>query len=197
MAETLQSKLAVGVLWIAILLLFGLGANEVGSLAEARYERLNERSDAVLKLMDQGRYDEAIRIRLEENKAGLPDGDTFDGIALIYLDRAKNDLTNRQRWVQQASFYYDKATTAAPKNPFVLENAMDGYNRIGDYMEKGCPDYEKAIGFGDAAIALLQGTTVTIEGHRRPYPTQPIRESIEPRLKRIRGKVEAWCRKTS
>ena len=197
MAKILQSKLAVGVLWTATLLLFSFGAYELGSLAEARYERLTERADAVSKLMDQGRYDEAIQIRLDENKAGRPDGYTFDGIALIYLERAKNDLANRQRWVQQASLYYDKATAAAPRNPFILENAMDGYNRLGDYIEKGCPDYEKAIGFGDAAVALLQGSTVTVEGQRRPYPTQPIRESIEPRLKRIRGKVEAWCRKTS
>jgi hypothetical protein len=72
---------------------------------------------------------------------------------------------------------------------------MDGFNRVGDYSEEGCPDYEKAVGFGEAALALLQGNTVTVEGHTRSYPTQPIKDSIEPSLKRIRGKVEAWCKK--
>ncbi len=74
---------------------------------------------------------------------------------------------------------------------------MDGFNRVGDYSEEGCPYYEKAVGYGEAALALLQNSTVTIEGDVRSYPTQPIKESIQPQLKRIREKVDAWCKRTS
>lgn len=66
----------------------------------------------------------------------------------------------------------------APGDPFILENAMDGFNKAGDYAEQGCAHYEKAVAFGEAALALLQGSTVTIEGHVRSYPTQPIKENL-------------------
>jgi hypothetical protein len=74
-------------------------------------------------------------------------------------------------------------------------NAMDDLNTVGDYSENGCPPYQKAVEFGEAALALLQGSTVTIEGHARSYPTQPIKKDLQPRLKRIRDKVEACCKK--
>jgi len=145
----------------------------------------------------RGRYDEAIQAVLDRRREGLHEADADSHVAQIYLDRAKKDLANREKWAQQAAFYFDKAAALAPGDPFILENAMDGFNRVGDYSEKGCPHYEKAVGFGEAALALLQSSTVSVEGHVRSYPTQPIKEGIEPRLKRIRRKVEAWCRKTS
>ncbi len=197
MGKVIHSKIGMGIIWIMMVALVSFGAYNLGLIAEAKYERLAERPSPISNLMQQDRYDEAVQIALNENKEGVPDGQTFDEVALIYLERVTKDSANRQSWVKQASLYYDKATTAAPKDPFILENAMDGYDRLGDYSEKRCPDYEKAVSFGDAALALLQGTTVTIEGHMRPYPTQQIKESLVPRLSRIRGKVEAWCKKAS
>ena len=113
-----------------------------------------------------------------------------------YLNRAKKDWANRETWAQQVEFYIDIAAALAPNDPFILENAMDELNTVGNYSENGCPHYEKAIHFGEAALALLEGTTITVEGRVRSYPTQPIKEGLQPRLKRIRDKVEACCKKT-
>ena len=195
MSKIFKPKIVIAMLWLATAVLVAFGASKLGSIAEAKYERTRERPDPVSKLLEQGRYDEAIQVRLDENKEGVRDADTFDGIALIYLERAKKDLADRQMWANDTSVYFDKATAAAPKNPFILESAMDGYNRLGDYKDNGCPEYQKAIGFGEAALALLQGDTITVDGSARPYPTQMIKEGIEPPLKRIRAKVEAWCMK--
>ncbi|MGD0793634.1 MAG: hypothetical protein ABR920_17875 [Terriglobales bacterium] len=199
MHKMFQSKIALAVLWAATVVLASVGAYFVGWGAEAKYEgmiTINTPAPEV-KLEEQGRYDEAIQTVLARRSEGLPEADAYSQAALIYLERAKKDSTNREKWAQQAASYLDKAAALAPKDPFILESAMDGFNRVGDYSEKGCPHYEKAVGCGEAALALLQNSTVTVEGHVRTYPTQPIKESIQPRLKRIRGKVEAWCKKTS
>jgi tetratricopeptide (TPR) repeat protein len=197
--KTFQSKIASGGLWAATVVLAGVAAYFVGWGAEAKYEDMitSNTPSPEVKLEEQGRYDEAIQAVLDTRNHGLPEADVDSQVALIYLDRAKKDSANREKWAQQAASYFDKAAALAPKDPFILENAMDGFNKVGDYSEEGCPLYGKAVGYGEAALALLQNSTVTVESHARSYPTQPIRENIQPRLKRIRGKVEAWCKKTS
>ena len=131
---------------------------------------------------------------LDRRKEGLREADADEEVALIYLNRAKKDWANREKWAQQVEFYIDKAAALAPNDPFILESAMDDLNTVGDYSTSGCPHYLKAVQFGEAALTLLQGNSVTVEGHVRSYPTQPIKEGLQPRLKRIRDKVQACCR---
>jgi len=197
MPELLQHKIVPVLLWAATIVSAGVGGYFAGWGAEAKYEDLTTTitPSPEMKLQQQGRYDEAIQIVLDRAKQEASEAGSDSEVGQIYLRRAKADPQNREKWMQQAAAYFDKATTLGPKDPFVLEDAMDGFNTLGDYSEKGCPYYEKAVGFGESALALLQGTTITIEGHARSYPTQPIKEGIEPRLRRIRRKVEAWCKK--
>src|ERR1017187_826280 len=199
MPKMFRSKIASGALWAATVVLASVGAYFVGWGAEAKYEDLitSNTPSPEAKLEEEGGYDEAIQTVLGRRSEGFPEADVYSQVALIYLERAKKNSTDRQKWAQQAASYLDKAAASAPKDPFTLESAMDGFNRVGDYSEKGCPYYEKAVGYGEAALALLQNSTVTVEGHLRSYPTQPIKESIQPQLTRIREKVEAWCKKTS
>ena len=199
MSNLIQSKIASGMLWATTVVLVSVGAYLVGWGAEAKYEDLItiDTPPPEVKLEEQGRYDEAIQAVLDRRREGLHEADADSQVAQIYLDHAKKDLANREKWAQQAAFYFDKAAALAPGDPFILESAMDGFNQVGDYSEQGCSHYAKAVASGEAALALLQGSTVTIEGHVRSYPTQPIKEGIQPRLKRIRRKVEAWCNKAS
>ncbi len=192
---SLRSKILLGTLWFTSVALVGVGAYFGGWSAEAKFEDLNTTSAPELKLKDQGRYEEAAQTVLDRVREGLPEAEADSEVALIYLNRAKKDLPNREQWAQQAVPYLDKAAALAPHDPFILESAMDDFNTVGDYSENGCPYYEKAVQFGQAVLALLQGKSVTVEGHVRSYPAQPIREGIEPTLKRIREKVEACCKK--
>jgi hypothetical protein len=196
MSNLIQSKIARGTLWVTTVSLVSIVGYFIGWGAEDKYELTTiDTPSPEMKLEEQGRYDEAIQA--VRNREGLRETDADSQVAQIYLDRAKKDPANREKWAQQAAFYLDKSTALAPRNPFILESAMDGFNKVGDYSEQGCSHYAKAVASGEAALALLQGSTVTIEGHVRSYPTGPIKEGIQPRLKRIRGKVEAWCNKAS
>jgi tetratricopeptide (TPR) repeat protein len=197
MSNLIQSKVARGMLWVTTVLLVSIGGYFVGWGAEDKCENLTtiDTPPPEAKLEEQGRYDEAIQA--VRRRYGLHEADADSQVARIYLHRAKNDSANREKWAQQAALYLDKAAALAPGDPFILEGAMDGFNTVGDYSEQGCSHYARAVAFGEAALALLQGSTVTIEGHVRSYPTQPIKEGIQPRLKRIRRKVEAWCNKAS
>lgn len=190
MPGSFRSSMLVAILWGTSLAATGVGAYFAGRSAEAKYE---DRPAPEVKLENQGRYDEAIQMVLDERKEGLPEAEADSEVAVIYLNRAKRDWANREKWAQQAASYIERAASLAPNDPFILESAMDDLNTAGDYSDNGCAHYQKAIQFGEAALALLQGDTVTVEGHVRSYPTQPIKESVEPQLKRIRDKVQACC----
>jgi len=198
MPKLLQRKIVPVLLWAATVVIAGVGGYFAGWRAEAKYEDLTTTitPSPEMKLEQQGRYDEAIQFVLDRAKQEGFEAGSDSEVGRIYLRRAKADPQNREKWMQQAAAYFDKATTLRPKDPFVLEVAMDGFNALGDYSDKGCPYYEKAVGFGESALALLQGSTITIEGQSRSYPTEPIKQGIQPPLQRIRRKVDAWCRKT-
>ena len=72
---------------------------------------------------------------------------------------------------------------------------MVNMDRAGDYSVNGCPIYEKAQMFGESALTLAQGKTITVQG--RSYPTQEITQFVQPGLKRIRAKLTAWCTKAA
>ena len=196
MPRSFRSKMSVAILWVTSFAATGIGGYFGGRSAEAKYEDLiaSKSPAPEVKLEDQGRYDEAIQMVLDQRKEGLPEAEADSEVALIYLNRAKKDWANREKWSQQAAFYIEKAASLAPNDPFILQSAMGDLNTAGNSSDNGCLHYRKALQFGEAALALLQGNTVTIEGHVRSYPTQPIKESIEPQLKRIRDKVQACCR---
>jgi len=197
MLKLFQRKIVLGVFWVSTVVIVGVGGYFVGWAAEAKYEDLmtETRLAPEVKLEQEGRYDEAIQAVLERTKEGPFEAGADAEVAQIYLRRAKADPQNREKWMQQAAAYLERAANLGSKDPFVLESAMDGFNTLGDSSEMSCPYYEKAVGFGESALALLQGSTITIEGHPRSYPTQPIKDGIQPRLQRIRRKVEAWCRR--
>ncbi len=197
MPRSFRSKILFGILWATSAALVSVGAYFGGWGAEAKYEEVTtgDMPAPEVRLEDQGRYDEAIQTVLDRRREGLHEAYADSEVALIYLNRAKKDRANREKWAQQAALYIDKATALAPNDPFILESAMDDLNTVGNYSDNGCPHYQKAVQFGEAALALLQGSSVTIERHARSYPTQPIKESLKPRLKRIRDKVEACCKK--
>ena len=197
MPKIFQSKIGSGVVWVVTVVLVSVGAYFGGWHAEAKYEDLTETPSPGWKLAEQGRFDEAIQTVLDRRKKGLPDAETYSEAGVICLERAKKDMANRERWAQQAASYYDMAVASAPKDPLILEGAMGAFSRVGDYSEKGCPHYEKAVALGEAALALLQSSTVKIDGDPRSRPTQPIKEGIQPQLTRIREKVAAWCKKAS
>ena len=190
MPGSFRSRMLVAILYGTSIAAAGVGAYFAGRSAEAKYE---DRPAPEVKLEEQGRYDEAIQMVLDERKKGLPEAEADSEVAVIYLDRAQRDRPNREKWAQQVTLYIEKAASLAPNDPFILESAMDDLNTAGDYSDNGCVHYQKAIQFGEPALALLQGNTVTVEGHVRSYPTQPIKESIEPQLNRIRDKVQACC----
>jgi tetratricopeptide (TPR) repeat protein len=195
MPKPLRSKILIGTLWATSVALVAVGAYFGGRAAEEKYEDLNTTSAPELKLQEQGRYEEAVQTVLDRIREGLPEAQADTEVAAIYLNTAKKDLPNREKWAQQAVPYLDKAAALAPYDPFILESAMDDFNAVGDFSENGCPHYDKAVQFGQAALALLQGNSVTVEGIRSSYPAQPIRDRIQPTLKRIRDKVEACCKR--
>ena len=200
MPKSTRSKVLVGILWVTSFAGTGAGAYFGGRSAEAKYEDLITSNSPApeVKLEDQGRYDDAIQTVLDRRKEGLHEADADSEVALIYLNRAKKDWENREKWAQEVAFCSDGQgkrflVSERPNHP----RECDGFIRntiVGDYSDNGCPPYQKAVEFGEAALALLQGSTVTIEGHARSYPTQPIKEGLQPRLKRIRDKVEACCK---
>lgn len=196
MRQLFRSRITWAALWALTVVLVGVGAYFGGWNADAKFEDMNTKNappSPEAKLESQGRYDEAIRVILE-NKEGFPQASVDSQVAWAYLQRAKEDWANRREWAQQAAAYFEKAAALAPADPSIMEEAMDGFDRIGDYSDKGCPDYEKSVHFGEAATVLYQNGTVSTGGKVRHYPQQLVTYDVQPVLKRVRKKIDAWCK---
>jgi hypothetical protein len=193
MIQPIKSKFTWAVFWIASVLFVCLGSYFVGRAAQAKWMDLHTDNTPPLdlKLEQQGRYDEAIQVILVRRKDGQSAPEDDSRVALLYLEQAKKDWENREKWAQKSASYSDRAVESAPADPFILETAMANMDRAGDYSENGCPLYEKAQRFGESALALAHGKTIAV--HERNYPTQQIRDFVQPVLKRIGAKVKAWC----
>ncbi len=116
------------------------------------------------KLEKQGRYDEAIQMVLGRRKDGQSAPEDDSRVALLFLEQAKRDGGNRDKWAEKSASYSNKAVKSAPADPFILETAMLNMDRAGDYSENGCLLYEKAQGFGESALALAQGKPLRSTG---------------------------------
>jgi hypothetical protein len=193
MLQPIESKFIWAVFWIASVLFVGVGSYFVGRAAQAKWMDLHTDNTPPLdmKLEQQGRYDEAIQVILSRRQDGQSAPEDDSRVALLYLEQAKKDWGNREKWAEKSASYSNKAVESAPADPFILETAMANMDRAGDYSENGCPLYEKAQAFGESALALAKGTTITV--HEQNYQTQQIRDFVRPVLKRIGAKVKAWC----
>jgi len=193
MLQEVESKFVWAVFWIASVLFVGLGSYFVGRTAQAKWMDLHTDNTPSLdvKLEKQGRYDEAIQVVLSQRKDGQSAPEDDSRVALLYLEQAKKDWGNREKWAQKSASYSNRAVESAPADPFILETAMANMDRAGDYSENGCPLYEKAQAFGESALALAKGKTITV--HEQNYQTQQITDFVQPVLKRIGAKVKAWC----
>ena len=193
MLQAVESKFIWAVFWTASVLFVGLGSYFVGRTAQAKWMDLHTDNTPPLdvKLEKQGRYDEAIQVVLGQRKDGQSAPEDDSRVALLYLEQAKKDWGNREKWAQKSASYSNRAVESAPADPFILETAMANMDRAGDYSENGCPLYEKAQAFGESALALAKGKTITV--HEQNYQTQQIRDFVQPVLKRIAAKVKAWC----
>ena len=194
MPKAVQSKIVLVLLWATSVLIVGIGTYFLGWNAEAEYESSTGHQAPSLdaQLEAEGRYEQAIQVVLTP-KAERP---TYSGdyarVAELYLEWAKKDLEDRAKLAEKSASFSEKSVELAPNDPYAFESAMDNLNRAGDYSENGCQYYKEAQRYGEKAIVLFQGRNP--EG--RKYPTQQMRELIEPQLKRIRQKIEAWCPKT-
>lgn len=192
MLQSIQSKFIWAVLWIASVLFIGFGSYFVGRAAQAKWMDLHSDNTPSLdlKLEREGQYEEAIQVIVgQRNRQPTPDDNSR--VALLYLEQAKKDWRNREKWAEKSASYSDKAAASAPDDPFILETAMTNMDRAGDYSENGCPLYVKAQGFGRKALALAQGRTITVHGLN--YRTEQITDFVQPVLKRVDAKVKAWC----
>lgn len=195
MRHLLKARFAWVLLWVVTVVLVALGSYRTGWAVEGKVEDAGTRNAPPPpedKLEREGHYDEAIRV-ITKNHDRLPEADIDCQVGWVYLKRGKKEWANRQRWAQQAVIYFDKAAGLALNEPFVLEQVMDGFNKAGDYTDEGCPDYEKAVHFGQTAIVLFQGTTVSPSGKVRRYPPQ-LADDLRPQLARIQQKIDAWCK---
>jgi hypothetical protein len=116
-------------------------------------------------------------------------------VALIYFKQGKQRLDKVQKVGAAGGFVHGQSDGFGPEWPVRPIECNGRLERGGRLLKTTAAPFQRAVEFGEAALALLQGSTVTIKGHARSYPTQPIKESLQPRLKRIRDKVEACCKK--
>ena len=182
-------------LWISSLLLAALCGFAYG------WKRRSENPPFVIarkteeppevKLLRNGRYDEAAKAALDSIKDEKKDYFKYYSVVAVYGARAVKDPSNREKWVEQAAFYVDKSVSLAPDDSINSMDAAFNMDRIGDISNQSCPYYEKARQYALDAMSQLKSDSIFVGDEK--MPTQPIRDEIGKLLKKLQGKIEARC----
>jgi hypothetical protein len=144
-----------------------------------------------MKLLRKGRYDEAAKAVLDSIKDEKKDYFRYYSAVAVYGARAVKDPSNREKWLEQATFYVDKSVSLAPNDSINSMDAAFNMDRLGDISNQGCPYYEKAHQYAQDAMGLLKSDSIVVGDEK--MPTQPIRDEIGKLLENLRGKIETKC----
>jgi len=186
---TKYQRIALGSISV---LAVGIGGYFAGQAAQRKFvDILTDKTPPPdVKLEQEGRYDEAIRVVLSPNTERPMQPQDYSRVAYLYLEWAKKDSANRANLAQKSASYSEKAVQMAPNDAFVLETAIRDLDRAGDYLENGCPYYEEAQKMGENPIVLAPTESIKIDGK-----TYSPRESVPYFIRSVRAKVKAWCSK--
>jgi len=144
-----------------------------------------------VKLLRKGRYDEAAKAALESIKDEKKDYWRYQSVAAVYAARAYGDPENRDKWAEQAAFYVDKSVSFAPDDALNLMSAAVSMDHIASLPSQGCPYYQRANQYAEAAMSRLTSDSIFVGDEK--MPTQPIRDEIGKLLKTLQGEIEAKC----
>jgi tetratricopeptide (TPR) repeat protein len=146
----------------------------------------------------QGRYEDAIQVGLQSLKNAPSDELIYEGIATVYLLRARKEPDQAEQWVSKAVSSTDKALSLNSKDSDVagvhlLQDAQS-FEVAGDLSSaQRCAYYERAKKILESRVPLLQGDHITLEG--RAFPLAPLRKENDRKLEEVRVKsVAANCR---
>jgi len=163
-------------------------------------ERGSDAISLMVRLNQQGRYDEAIRVAQDWMKkhpeATSHNWAFYDQIAITYLMKASKDSTHKEEWIQQAVTYYDKDLSVHQKGSVDVElyGAGRGLETAGDLSSThGCQYYGRAMKAFEEEMSYIQGDSYTAYG--KTIPLEPVRQENEKALQRVKAKfTKAGCK---
>jgi tetratricopeptide (TPR) repeat protein len=149
----------------------------------------------------QGRYEEAVQVGLKALRNQPHDAFVYVQIAGVYLIRADRESAQRERWIEAAIGYIDKALAVATGNDAahratVLSQAAAAFEVAGGVSTpQRCVAYERAVKLFEEALAILAGVDSVDAGEGRQMSLRPLRQDDQDKLSQVREKIaSAGCR---
>lgn len=141
-----------------------------------------------LKLVEKGRYDDAVRAVLDTIHDEKKDHAQYEIVATIYALRAAKEPANREKWNKQAAFYIEKQVSLGGDDALNLIVAAHDSEAIGDNSSDSCFYYGNAKRYAQGALDALQGDSIWV--HDEKMPAKPLRDGVGQILKSIQDKME-------
>lgn len=144
--------------------------------------------EQVLELRKKGDFERAAAVAIDPANGRQPDDFLLQATAVTYFQRAQADQPNKDKWVDLAVQYSERALQKNPDDLVNVFNLGDSYTAAGMNLGKplGCPYYEKSLQVfnGLEADPRLQGKWGNIEGGR--VRLAPYRNKLDERMKNLR-----------
>ena len=148
----------------------------------------NKVFEQVLELRKKGDFERAVAIAIDPVNGKQPDDFLLQTTAVTYFQRAQADQTNKDKWVDLAIQYSERALQTNPNDLVNVFNLGDSYTAAGMNLGKppGCPYYEKSLQTFDGLKAdpRLQGEWGTMGGER--VRLAPYRHKLDEHMKNLR-----------
>lgn len=185
-------------LLILVLVIWNHHVKARAGQSEIRQVESHDVGSQMVNYTKQGRYDDAIQIGLQSLQNQPSDEIIYEGIATVCLIRAQKDSQQREKWVETAVSYAEKALALNSKDKDVagvhLFQDARSFEVAGDLSTiLRCSYYERARKLLENRAPLLQGDQLTLEG--RVFPLAPLRKENERTLADVKAKAaKAACK---
>jgi tetratricopeptide (TPR) repeat protein len=136
----------------------------------------------------EGEYDKAVRAGLQALRNRPSDDYIYQQISSVYLIRAQVDMTQREHWIDEASFYIEKALSVHSKDEdvagvelFQIAKTLEQAGNLSTTSR--CKYLQHAKSLLENRRQLLHGDQLVLEG--KSYPLGPLRNENEKALTEV------------
>jgi len=147
----------------------------------------NKVFESVLEYRKTGDFERAVAVATESHNGRPPDDFLLQTTAVTYFERAQADQAHKEKRVELAVRYSERALESNPNDLVNVFNLGDSYMAAGMNLDKplGCSYYEKSLQTFDHLRANpdLRGEWGTIEGER--VRLEPYRQKLYEHMKNL------------
>ncbi|MGA2435013.1 MAG: hypothetical protein ABSG25_06970 [Bryobacteraceae bacterium] len=182
----------IALLGVIVLVIVGILAIRKPSTDEGVQNGPDDYKTRMLGLIANDQYDDAVAAGLKAIHYKPEDADIYQPLAVMCLNRAQKDRSDRERWVRDGISYAQKGLAARPSGDSYLFDSYSAARNLeafGDLTaQRKCDCYKQALWLLESDLPLLKQDSLMLNG--KLLALAPMRKENDAATARLKTKVK-------